>query len=95
MGWSEFEMAPKFASRSHRQPIKHHRALLYPQMLAFYDKLLQVGKMPSQALCFTVLTAARTSEVLGARTEEFDLGKLIWRVPAERVKAGNHMTCHY
>ena len=43
--------------------------------------------MASQALRFTILTAARTSEVLGARTDEFDLGKLIWRVPAERMKA--------
>ena len=76
-----------FAGRSHRQPIKHHRALPYPQMPAFYGKLLEVETMASQALRFTILTAARTSEVLGARTEEFDLSKLIWRVPAERMKA--------
>ena len=43
--------------------------------------------MVSQELRFTILTAARTSEVLGAKTDEFDLGKLIWRVPAERMKA--------
>ena len=43
--------------------------------------------MPSQALQFTILTAARTSEVLGARTDEFDLCKLIWQVPRDRMKA--------
>ena len=76
-----------FAGRSQREPIKHHRALPYRQMPEFYAKLAQIESMPSQALQFTILTAARTFEVLGATADEFDLSKLLWRVPPERMKA--------
>jgi integrase len=40
------------------------------------------------ALEFTVLTAARTGEVVGATWAEFDLDKAVWTVPACRMKAG-------
>ena len=39
------------------------------------------------ALRFAVLTAARTSEVLGARWGEVDLDAATWTVPAARMKA--------
>src|SRR6185436_5285306 len=37
---------------------------------------------------FAILTAARSSEVLGATWSEIDLDARIWTVPAERMKAG-------
>lgn len=40
------------------------------------------------ALEFTVLTAARTGEVVGATWAEVDLEKAVWTVPACRMKAG-------
>jgi integrase len=40
------------------------------------------------ALEFTILTAARTSEVLLAKLSEVDFGKKIWTVPGERTKSG-------
>ena len=40
------------------------------------------------ALRFTILTGARTGEVLGARWSEFDFNAKSWTVPAERMKAG-------
>jgi integrase len=40
------------------------------------------------ALEFTILTAARRGEVLGARWDEFDLERAVWTVPAHRMKAG-------
>ena len=40
------------------------------------------------ALEFTVLTAARTGEVVGATWAEVDLVKAVWTVPACRMKAG-------
>ena len=43
--------------------------------------------MAAKALQFTTLTAARTTETLGARAEEFDLNKKLWRVPEARMKA--------
>jgi integrase len=42
----------------------------------------------AQALAFTILTAARTGEALGARWEEIDLNRSVWTVPASRTKAG-------
>jgi integrase len=44
--------------------------------------------MAALALEFTILTAARTGEVLGARWGEFDLGMKVWTVPAVRMKSG-------
>ena len=40
-----------------------------------------------QALLFTILTAARSGETLGARWDEIDLAKQTWTVPAARMKA--------
>ncbi len=40
------------------------------------------------ALEFLILTAARTSEALGARWDELDLPKAVWTVPGTRIKAG-------
>jgi integrase len=42
----------------------------------------------ARALEFTILTAARTGEVIGAKWPEFDLVKGVWTVPADRMKAG-------
>jgi integrase len=36
----------------------------------------------------TILTAARTGEVIGAKREEFDLEQGLWIIPKERMKAG-------
>ena len=41
----------------------------------------------ARALQFAVLTAARTSEALGAPWSEFDFDAKVWRIPAERMKA--------
>ena len=43
--------------------------------------------MARLALEFLILTAARTSEVLGAKWSEVDLAEKLWTVPAERMKA--------
>ena len=44
--------------------------------------------MAALALEFVILTATRTSEVLGATWAEVDLAKAIWTIPAVRMKAG-------
>jgi integrase len=41
----------------------------------------------ARALEFTILTAARTNEVIQARSSEFDLDLQQWIVPAERMKS--------
>ena len=42
----------------------------------------------ARALEFTILAAARSGEVLGARWGEIDADRRLWIVPAERMKAG-------
>jgi integrase len=66
----------------------HHAALSYPDVPDFIGKLRMRESTAALALDFTVLTAARSGEVLGARWAEFDLESNIWTVPAARMKAG-------
>jgi len=42
----------------------------------------------ARALELCILTAARSGEILEMRWSEIDLDKKIWKVPAERMKAG-------
>ena len=41
-----------------------------------------------RGLEFTILTASRIGEALGARWDEIDLNQLIWVIPGERMKGG-------
>jgi integrase len=68
----------------------HHAALPYAEVAPFIHKLWKSdgGELVKLALEFTVLTAARTGEVLGARWEEIDTDKGIWTIPGSRMKAG-------
>ncbi len=52
------------------------------------DGLQKRQATAAEALELTVLTAARTSEILQARKKEFDVTRAVWVVPAERMKAG-------
>jgi integrase len=65
---------------------KHHAALPYIDIPAFMERLEQRGSVAAKALAFTVLTAARSQEVLKARWSEVDLDAGLWTVPAERMK---------
>ena len=76
-----------FPSFDGKRDVKHHRSLPYLQMQDFYADLERIETMTSKALRFTALTAARTTETLGATAEEFDLNKRLWCVPSERMKA--------
>ena len=65
----------------------HHRALPYSELPMFIDLLKQHHGISNRALEFTILTAARSGEVLGAKWSEFDLERRIWTIPATRMKA--------
>jgi integrase len=73
--------------RSQITKVKHHAALPWAEMPTFMTELRQREGVAARALEVTILTAARTGEVIGARWSEFDLEKKIWTVPAERMKA--------
>ena len=66
----------------------HHEALGYADVAAFVGSLRRGGGVAALALEFTILTAARTGEVIGARWPEVDLAEKVWTVPAVRMKAG-------
>lgn len=66
----------------------HHKAMAYEAIPAFVAQLRGRGAVAALALEFTILTAARTGEVLGATWDEVDLDKATWTIPADRMKAG-------
>lgn len=66
----------------------HHAALPYRDAPDFMTQLRQRPAMAARCLEFTILTAARSGEALGATWGEIDLAERIWRVPAARMKAG-------
>ena len=68
--------------------VKHHNAMRWQDVPAFYAQLSQQSGMAAKALMFTCLTGCRTSEVLQAVWEEFDFDDLIWTIPEERTKTG-------
>lgn len=66
----------------------HHKAMAYDVIPDFMERLRTRAAMAALALEFTILTAARTGEVIGAERSEIDLNKAVWTIPAERMKAG-------
>jgi len=68
--------------------VKHHAALPYAEIGAFMTELRAREGGAAAALEFSILTAARTSEVIGARWSEIDMTVGAWTIPAERMKAG-------
>ncbi len=69
-------------------PVEHHAALPWREIGAFMAALRHQAGVAARALEFTILTAARSGEVLGARWSEIDLDAAIWTVPAGRMKGG-------
>jgi len=70
-------------------PRKHHPALPYTEVSDFMATLRCQDGVAAAALEFAILTAARTSEVIGAQWSEIDFTRRLWIVPAERMKASN------
>ncbi len=73
--------------RSRVQKVEHHSALPYAEIGAFVAGLREQDSVSALALEFLILTAARTSEVIGAKWDEIDLGAALWTIPADRMKA--------
>ena len=75
-------------ARGKAQKTVHHAALPFAELPAFMAALRECeGGVGSRALEFTILTAARTGETLGARWTEIDFDEKMWKVPADRMKA--------
>ena len=65
---------------------KHHSAMAWMDVPAFYADLKTRDAMAAKALMFTCLTGSRTSEVLGMQWGEIDLEARLWTCPADRMK---------
>jgi integrase len=74
-------------ARSKVRKVRHHPALPYDQLPAFMTALRAQDGISADALEFTILTAARTGETIGATWPEFDLGGKVWTIPCDRMKA--------
>jgi integrase len=70
------------------EPRGHHAAMPYADVPAFVEKLSRTSGVAARALAFSILTAARTGEVLKATWDEVDFDAAVWRVPAARMKMG-------
>ena len=68
--------------------VKHHAALPYAEIGDFMARLRAQDGVAARALEFTILTAARTREVIGAKWSEINVTERLWTVPAERMKSG-------
>lgn len=68
-------------------PVKHHPAVPFARLPAVYQQIAAVHGQTARALCFLILTAARSGEVRGMVWDEVDLDAGLWIVPADRMKA--------
>jgi integrase len=67
----------------------HHPALAYQDAPGFMEQLRSRPALSARCLEFTILTAARSGEALGATWAEINFEQGLWTVPAHRMKAGN------
>ena len=73
---------------SKKSRVRHHPAMRWQDLPRFMAELRRRDSMSARALELTILTACRTSGVLGAIWGEFDLDAANWTIPPERMKGG-------
>ncbi len=74
--------------RAKLRAVRHHPALPWRDLPTFWTELAAQAGVAAAALRFTILTAARSGETLGATWREIDMAARVWTVPGERMKAG-------
>ncbi|HEY6994391.1 MAG TPA: integrase arm-type DNA-binding domain-containing protein, partial [Xanthobacteraceae bacterium] len=70
--------------------VEHHAALPYAELPGFMAALRARPGVAARALEFTILTAVRSGETLGAKWSEIEGDT--WTIPAERMKANRPHT---
>jgi len=80
-------LAAMLPARAKVAAVEHHAALPWVEVAAFMAELRARDATAGQVLQFTILTAARSNEALGATWGEIDLASAVWTVPAARMKA--------
>ena len=64
----------------------HFNAAPYEQMPIIISAIRSSESISARALEFTILTAARTGEIIKARWQEVDFERAVWTRPAEHMK---------
>lgn len=80
-------LAKVFPSPHRIAPVEHHPAVPFDKARDFMADLSERGGVGAQAFYFTILTASRTGETLGALWSEIDFNTAVWTRPAERMKS--------
>lgn len=75
------------ASPAKIKKVEHQEAMPYAAVPTFMVALRKRTGLSPRMLELVILTAARVSEVAGARWVEFDLDAKVWTIPGERMKA--------
>jgi integrase len=75
-------LAPQIGTRG------HHKALPVEAVAEFMGKLGALDSVTALAIEWSILTLARTGEVIGASRLEVDRDKKVWTIPAKRMKEG-------
>jgi integrase len=78
----------KLPERAKIARVAPHAALPYGSIPGFMAELRQRESISARCLEFTILTASRTSEALGATWAEINFDTATWTVPVQRMKAG-------
>jgi integrase len=86
--WWKGHLENLLPKKSKVAPVKNLAALPYLELPAFMAELGREDGIGALALQFTILTAARTGEVINARWDEINFAEKLWTIPAERMKAG-------
>jgi integrase len=73
-------------ARSNVRQVEHHAALPYAELSAFLARLREQEGVAARALEFTILTAARTGESIGATWGEINWTDKLWIIPGARMK---------
>lgn len=84
----------KMREATGRRKRSNYRALRYGDAPALMASLRAMEGVAARCLEFTVLTAARSGESLGAVWSEFDLDAGVWTIPEERMKAKEAHVVH-
>jgi len=77
-----------FPARGKIAKVNHHAALPYVELPTLMAKVRERDHLAARALEFTILTAVRAGETMGAEWSEIDLATKTWTIPASRMKGG-------
>ena len=75
-------------ARSKVRKVEHHAALPYSELPNFLVAMREQEGLAARALEFTILTAARTGESIGATWSEINWTGKVWIIPGTRMKSG-------